>query len=74
MFALRATTQGHRSPISLCAEEGKMGPRVIDTSTARSLSTWIEIAKILLWLIAGTGLIVALAALFGSKDHKDLLP
>jgi hypothetical protein len=34
-------------------------------------ATWIMIAKIALWFIAGTGLIAAFAILVGSKKDDD---
>jgi hypothetical protein len=33
-------------------------------------STWVAIAKIVLWFIAGTGLTAALAILVGGQSNK----
>jgi len=34
-------------------------------------STWITIAKVVLWLVAGTGMIAAFAILVGGKSKRD---
>jgi hypothetical protein len=34
-------------------------------------STWMTIAKVALWFIAGTGMIAAFAILVGGKSNKD---